>query len=349
MLKIGELYANGRLFAKTIDRISVEPDSVSMTSFKVEGKLLTSPAGDCLSSGTLLAKNVPVPTYGINGRCYGLLFDASQCDTYAFYENDGNTNRDTKLVRRAQFLHRQHYDAQNASLFYQQQLDMLHESIKKRGVSQLNEVVFDAKAPACIGLFMRQINLSTANFSILTQYYSALVEILLIRKLFIQAFGFAESFNIYLYDEKAGKLFAFTDINEIKLHAQVHHIDREHFPMLFHMLSDSYQFKDLIPRSTVREFIRRNMPREATILPRAFLYNLLRVFKPFHGARQTATRLMDEIIDDHVGVTESQLEHAVQLTQNQLLATRLRSPFFSRLAPEEKGDTFDENKKRPRE
>jgi hypothetical protein len=70
MPSIGQLYTESRLIAKTINRIIVEPDYVSLSDWKAEAQLLSSPQGACLSSTTLLVKGKHVPTYGIDGRCY---------------------------------------------------------------------------------------------------------------------------------------------------------------------------------------------------------------------------------------------------------------------------------------
>ena len=100
MKTVGALYSEARLIAKTVNKIILEDDAVDLHPWRIEGKLLTSSQGDCLSSGTLLVKNEHVPTYGIDGRCYGLLFNAEECFVYDVNAIDANTNRVDKLAKR---------------------------------------------------------------------------------------------------------------------------------------------------------------------------------------------------------------------------------------------------------
>ena len=99
---IGTLFTESRLIAKTINRITVESDRVELNDWRNEAKLLASPGGSCLSSTTLLVKGKHVPTYGFDGRCYGFLFNAEECNIYDVSTTDSNSNRTSKLAKRTE-------------------------------------------------------------------------------------------------------------------------------------------------------------------------------------------------------------------------------------------------------
>lgn len=96
---IGTLFKANRLIAKTVNRIIVEPDNVSLTDWATEAKLFLCKDGNCLSSTTLLVYQKYVPTYSCGGRRYGVLINAEEAYVYDVNTKDANTNRIDKLKK----------------------------------------------------------------------------------------------------------------------------------------------------------------------------------------------------------------------------------------------------------
>ncbi|WP_019215451.1 hypothetical protein [Legionella tunisiensis] len=177
---IGTLYTESRLIAKTINRITVEPDLVELNDWRNEAKLLASPGGSCLSSTTLLIKGKHVPTYGIDGRCYGLLFNAEECNIYDVSSTDSNSNRITKLANRKE---RSTVNMLTSNTVGVKTLDDLVLEVNSGHDGQMNEVMLDAWEKSCVGLFVRKIDLEKASPLALKHYYQSLLEISLIKNI----------------------------------------------------------------------------------------------------------------------------------------------------------------------
>lgn len=321
---IGELFKKGQLIAKTVDRLVVEPDNIDLQPWKIEAKLLTSPAGNCLSSGTILSKGTAIPTYGVNGRCYGVLYDAAQCDVYDFYKTDANSTREAKLAARRAYKYRMQQDPQAQAYYAERYQTLLAEITAEEATTQLNEVFFDAWEPSCVGLFVRYIDLENAQPAALKNYYSSLFEIMLIQKLFSQGFGI--DLKIYQYDE-VGKLMGFPTFDAALFHARITGVSPKNYPALFGKLDKNFNFPDMTPRATLGSVLLARH-YEIRLFKEAILVKLLREYTPFHGDALTTTTILNELVDFHIGISQDLVDEVIQACKVQLSQQLSSSIFF---------------------
>lgn len=311
---LGTLFAASRLIAKSINRLIVEPDFVDLSSWKSEGKLLCSPIGDCLSSTTLLVKNAYVPTYGFDGRCYGILLDAEKCNIYDVNLCDANTNRTDKLEKRKTRRGINFYTTNELGLMT---LDDLSNNLKNHGESwgQVNEVLLDAKKEACRGLFVRFIDISKAKREVMKHYFLTLLETKLTQKYLIQVFGFPENLNICLYDEKEGKLLTYPSFNEVLNTAFGLGINAKTYPKLFSLLSDDFNFPPLHPPITVRDYLQQHEENCSPPFREKILLQLSQSFVTLDGNKVSPQEIAQLAVDDIEGVANTLIDDIIQALQ----------------------------------
>lgn len=311
-MTIGTLFAESRLIAKTVNRIILDPDYVGLQDWRAEGKLLCSPGGDCLLSTTLLVKGKYVPTYGIDGRCYGLLLDANKCYIYDVNSTDANTNRTDKLEKRAT---RKGIDFLTENTKGFKTLDQLSTEIKSGQDGHMNEVLLDAWKDSVTGLFVRIVDLESASTEALKHYYQSLLEIKLIQKFLIQTYGFPpESLMICQYNEREGRLLKFPSDEHLYAYARMHGFSKATYPKLFELLSDEHTFKPAPKPITVKEYLEQNIPPE--ILSSAYdeiCVQLAAKFEPFDARPVDAISILSEPVDDIIGLPESTIKEVTEI------------------------------------
>ena len=296
---IGTLYSESRLIAKTINRITVEPERVELNDWRAEAKLLASSGGSCLSSTTLLVKGKHVPTYGFDGRCYGFLFDAEKCNVYDVSPNDSNSNRETKLAKRKE---RAGVDLLKSNAVGAKTFEELAGEVGQQD-GQMNEVLLDAWKSSCVGLFVRKIDLDSQNPRALKHYYQSLLEIALIRKYLVQAFNYPEDFKICQYDERAGRLLTFPSMEELIVYARMQGVNDKTFPELFRLLDDKHHFEPMPEPTKVGEFLAaRDL---SPSLQTEVVAKLVKDYVPFDGRALDATSILLEVVDNIAGIAES--------------------------------------------
>ncbi|MCP0913350.1 MULTISPECIES: hypothetical protein [Legionella] len=307
MKSIGTLFGESRLLAKSIDRINISPEQIDFAGWNAEAKLLCSMQGSCLSSATLLVKGKYVPTYGINGRCYGFLFNAEQCFIYDVSSKDSNSNRITKLEKRKL---NKGIDLLAKNELGLKTLDELSTEIQLQDPKELNEVLLDSWKHSCVGLYVRYLE-STQDQK---HFYTSLLEIRLIQKYLIQKFSFPTDFPICLYNEKLGKLMRFPADTELKLYARMQGIHAKTQPKLFDLLSDEYQFSLEPSPLTVEAYLKHHeMAREFTPeLINKMLRKLTSLFIPFDGRKVDVTSIGKESVDSVSGIAKEQIENIIQ-------------------------------------
>lgn len=332
-MTIGTLFAESRLIAKTVNRIILDPDYVGLQDWRTEGKLLCSPGGDCLSSTTLLVKGKYVPTYGIDGRCYGLLLDANQCYIYDVNSTDANTNRTDKLEKRAtrkgiNFL------TENKKGF--KTLDELSAEIKSGKDGHMNEVLLDAWKHSVAGLFVKIVDLETASSEALKHYYQSLLEIRLIQKFLIQTYGFSPgSLPICQYNEKEGRLLKFPSDEQLFAYARMHGFSKVTYPKLFELLSDEYTFKPAPKPITVKEYLELNIPTEILAADyEEICMQLAAKFEPFDGRPVDTVSILAEPVDDVIGLSETAIKEVTDIYLlkqkiNEISLSASRDGFFN--------------------
>lgn len=322
---IGTLYTEGRLIAKTVNRLDVEPGNINLSAWRAEAKLLCSPSGDCLSSTTLLVKGEHVPTYGIDGRCYGLLLNAEECAIYDVSPRDANTHRDVKLARRAA---RRDINFLTSNTDGYKTLDELSAEIRATQGGELNEVLLDAPKQALAGLFVRKIDLETASPDTLKSYYLAMLEVKLIQKYLNQSFGFPEDLKVCQYDERAGKIFNFPDDANLLIQARMCGVTKENYPELFRQLDSSFKFPPFTYPPKLGEYLSTHLSRSgesAVATPdaarekttRDILEMLLEEYKPIDGRQMTMNTLQEEYVDSILGVSESMITEILERHEQQ--------------------------------
>lgn len=309
MKSIGILFSESRLIAKTLNRIVLEPDLVDLRDWRSEAKLLCSEGGSCLSSTTLLVKGKSVPTYGIDGRCYGILLNAEDCYIYDVNATDANTNRTDKLQKRSE---RKGINLLTSNLDGIKTLDELSREIKEGKDGHINEVLLDAWKDACVGLFVRQINLQGASPVTLKHYYQSLLEIRLIQKYLIQSFKFPETFKIYQYNEREGKLFTFPSDEELKIYARMYGLHEKVYPELFRLLADEYKFAPLKTPLSVEQYLAayQSKIKIDTIFDK-IIGKLTEVFEPFDAREVNEKSILSEPVDDIIGVSEYTIQEVI--------------------------------------
>lgn len=219
---IGILFKESRIIAKSIDRLELESDRVGFQAWNAEGRLLNSKQGSCLSSSTLLVRGKHVPTYAINSRTYGILFNAENCFIYDVSSTDSNSNRISKLEHRK---NRQGIDLLSKNDKGIKTLDDLSREIHSSNANQMNEILLDAHKASCVGLFVRRAK--PTNIAGLKLYYQSLLEIRLVQKYLHEAFEFP-NLPICIYDERQGKLLKFSSDNELMVMAQSYGLHKDY-------------------------------------------------------------------------------------------------------------------------
>lgn len=306
---IGLLFSRARLIAKTINRIGLEPDRVDLQDWRNEAKLLHSPGGSCLSSATLLIKGSHVPTYGIDGRCYGFLFDAEECNIYDVSLLDSNSNRTSKLEKRAE---RKGDNLLTSSASGARTLDELAEYVRAGHDGIMNEVLLDVWKRSCVGLFVRKIHLEKATPSGLKHYYRSLLEIKLIQKYLIQSFGFPEDLEIFQYSETEGKLFKFiSSIGELKVYARMHGFNEKTYPEVFRLLDDSHHFSPVQAPITVGEYLEHHSSIDISSFKDQIISKLASEFSPFDARPVDENSILSEPVDNIIGVAEHTIQEAI--------------------------------------
>ncbi|KTC65048.1 Uncharacterised protein (plasmid) [Legionella adelaidensis] len=340
MPSIGQLYTESRLIAKTINRIIVEPDYVSLSDWKAEAQLLSSAQGACLSSTTLLVKGKHVPTYGIDGRCYGLLFNAALCNIYDVSATDSNSNRISKLKKREERLG---IDLLHENSEGIKTLDELSLEIQSGADGQMNEVLLDAWKPSCVGLFVRKVELGAhASPAAVKHYYQSLLEIALVKKYLIQAFAFPPDFPIYQYEERTGKLYTFPKLEELKAYAAIEGIKEDRFPRLFSLLDETHSFAPVLPPITVREYLTRFDKFDISPFADDILSNLITSFEPWDGSKLTESSILEQVVDTTTGINEEMLLETIERCQVNYQA-KVSAAFKAAIkAEKEKDDSHDE-------
>ncbi|STX39804.1 hypothetical protein [Legionella feeleii] len=311
---IGTLFTESRLIAKTINRITVETDHVDLQDWRTEAKLLASPGGSCLSSTTLLVKGKHVPTYGIDGRCYGFLFNVEECNIYDVSSTDSNSNRISKLAKRTE---RKGVDMLTSNTVGAKTLDELAAEVKGGRDGQINEIMLDAWKKSCVGLFVRRIDLDKASPEGLKHYYQSLLEISLIQKYLVQAFDYPEDFKICQYEEQTGRLLTTPSLQDIKTQARLYGITDRTQPELFRLLDDSHHFSPLPKPVTVGAFLDAYSDFDISLLRDEIIAALVKGFEPFDARPVDESSILLEPVDGIVGISESTIletiEHCVEM------------------------------------
>lgn len=306
---IGTLFTESRLIAKTINRITVESDRVELNDWRNEAKLLASPGGSCLSSTTLLIKGKHVPTYGIDGRCYGFLFNAEECNIYDVSSTDSNSNRISKLAKRTE---RKGVDMLTSNTVGAKTLDELTAEVRSGHDGQMNEVMLDAWKKSCVGLFVRKIDLETASPQGIKHYYQSLLEISLIQKYLVQAFGYPEDFKICQYEERTGRLLTTPTLHDIKIQARLYGITDKTHPELFRLLDDHHRFRPLPTPVTVGEYLDAYSGFDISLLRNEIIAVLVKGFEPFDARPVDESSILLEPVDGIVGIAESTILEAIE-------------------------------------
>ncbi len=306
---IGELFTASRLIAKTINRIGLEPDRVDLQDWRAEAKLLSSPGGSCLSSATLLIKGSHVPTYGIDGRCYGFLFDAEKCNIYDVSSLDSNSNRTSKLEKRTE---RKGENLLTSNASGAKTLDELATEVRAGNDGKMNEILLDVWKSSCAGLFVRKIDLENAKPSVLKHYYQSLLEIKLVQKYLIQSFGFPEDIEIFQYSEREGKLFTFnSSMKELKLYAGMHGFNEKTYPELFRLLDDRHQFSPIQAPITVGDYLQHQSSIDISLFKDEIISKLASEFTPFDARPVDINSILSEPVDSIIGVSEHHIQEVI--------------------------------------
>lgn len=322
---IGTLFRESRLIAKTIDRITVEPDLVDLVPWRTEAKLLDSPGGSCLSSTTLLIKGKHVPTYGINSRCYGFLFNAEKCNIYDVSSTDSNSNRNLKLAKRKE---RADVDLLVSNTVGAKTLDELANEVTSGHDGQMNEVMLDAWKSSCVGLFVRQLNFKNATPEGLKHYYQSLLEIALIQKYLIQAFGYPDDFKICQYEEMTGKLFNFPQMDAVKIYASMYGITDRTYPKLFELLDDDYQFRPIQTPVQLGDYLEQYSDLNIMPFKNKIINKLVENFEPFDGSILDANSILLEPVDNIIGVSEQMIIEIIEECQKDYKMKIRSNKFF---------------------
>jgi len=350
MPSIGTLFNNSRLIAKTVNRIIIEPEGVNLRDWLTEGKLLKSPGGDCLSSATLLVKGKHVPTYGIDGRCYGLLLDADKSYVYDVNLTDANTNRDDKLEKRAT---RKGIDLLHANTQNLKTLDQLSDEIKGGKDGQMNEILLDAWQESVVGLYVRKVDLTKASPQALKHYYQSLLEIKLIQKYLIQALEFPEPLTLCQYSETEGRLIQFPSDNDLYAYANMNGLNKKTQPELFRLLSDDHVFKPIPQPITVGEYLANYEPQDdMRRVGVAVVTQLVARFDPFDARPVSAQSILGEPVDSIIGVNAETIEEVIasclsatkdntSSTSAELTVSDKKASFFSSSSTVSKDKDFE--------
>ncbi|KTD00373.1 hypothetical protein [Fluoribacter gormanii] len=309
---IGTLFKANRLIAKTVNRIIVEPDNVSLTDWATEAKLFISKDGNCLSSTTLLVYQKYVPTYSCGGRRYGVLINAEEAYVYDVNTKDANTNRIDKLKKRDERkeIKLQSKSAETTRLNLKT-LDELGKEIQEtENGFEMNEVLLDAPKDSLVGLFVRAIEFSPK--ADLKDYYLSLLEMMLIQKYLNEAFDLP-LLKICLYYEREGKLGNFPSQDELFTQARAHGINNRNYPALFERLSSNYVFPKYNP-ITLKDFLARYEPQEVLDKVREqVIKSLIANYKPFVPREIDATTILNELVDLAVGINPGLIDETINL------------------------------------
>ena len=337
---IGTLYTESRLLAKTLNRITVEPNRVEMTNWRSEAKLLASPGGSCLSSSTLLVKGRHVPTYGIDGRCYGLLFNAEECNIYDVSTTDSNSNRTSKLALREK---RKDIDMFTSNTIGVKTLDELAAEVNASNDGCINEILLDAWKKSCAGLFIRQIDIEKATPMALKHYYQSLLEIALIQKYLIQVFDYPSDFKICQLNERKGKLLTFPALNDVITYARLQGINDKSHPELLRLLDDKYSFAPLLPSLTVKEYLDAYTNADISPFRDEIIAKLVDSFEPFDTRTVNKISILSEPVDLIVGVSESSIIEIIENCQEMhRITTSTKALSISGMFSKKAGNTYND-------
>lgn len=308
MPTLGTLFNNSRLIAKTLNRIIVEPDNVEINDWRNEGKLLQSPGGSCLSSTTLLIPGKHVPTYGYDGRGYGMLFDAEQTYIYDVNPRDANTNRTDKLQKRNA---RKNIDMLTDNDQNLLTLDKLSKKIKAGEDGEMNEVLLDAWQKSLVGIFVKKIDTATAGRDALKNYYLNLLEAKLANKYFTQAMGFTP-LQICLYAEREGRLIKFPTDQELNALANMVGVNSSTYPKLYSLLADEYVFSKLPQPVTLGQYFENYQPaEELAMVQTEVVQALLKKFEPFDARPVNETTIFNEPVDSIIGISQMSIDETI--------------------------------------
>lgn len=305
---VDELFAGSRLIAKTINRIGLEPGMVDLSSWRSEAKLLSSPGGSCLSSATLLIEGSHVPTYGIDGRSYGFLFDAEKCNIYDVSSSDSNSNRTSKLEKRTE---RKGDNLLTLSSSGAKTLDQLASEVRDANDGKMNEILLDVWKSSCVGLFVRKLDITKATPPGLKHYYQSLLEIQLIQKYLIQAFGFPEDLKIVQYSEREGKLFDVENKQVLKVVERLHGFNEKAYPELFRLLADGYEFPPINVPITVGAYLQDYDSIDISSFKDEIISKLVSEYTPFDMRAVDENNILSEPVDTVIGVSEHHIEEVI--------------------------------------
>lgn len=323
---IDQLYKENRLIAKTIDRLIVEPDLIGLSAWTSEAKLLKSSGGSCLSSTTLLIPQKYVPTYGIDGRSYGFLFNAEACRIYDVNSIDSNSNRETKLQKRNANAHLNLLTKNHEEV---KSLDDLAQEVQLGADGNMNEIMLDAWQKSCVGLFVRTAG--SMKPTGLKAWYQSLLEIKLIQKYLTQAFNFPE-LTIVQYNEKEGTILNFPDMKQLLVYSRINGVYKNDFPKLFEMLDDNYQFRAIKDPIHISEYLKThslaaNIRAHTQLIAESLLFS----YEPFDGSILDAQAVLAEVVDPVVGISRETIDttihyvlsHQVKLQTDKHLAAKI--------------------------
>ncbi|WP_454782322.1 hypothetical protein [Legionella sp. WA2022007384] len=298
---IGTLLKANRLIAKTVNRIIVEPEIVSLTDWANEAKLFISKEGNCLSSTTLLVYQKYVPTYAYDGRRYGVLINAEEAYVYDVNSTDANTNRTDKLAKRAERknIKLQSPNPETIKLNLKTLDELAKETQEKQSGFEMNEVLLDASKDSLVGLFVRAVEYNPKTD--LKDYYLSLLEMMLIQKYLHQRFDLPLLKICILY-EREGKLGNFPSPEELLAQAREYGINSTKYPELFNRLSSDYVFPRYNP-ITLKDFLAQFEHQEVldTVQDKV-IKSLLARYEPFVPRALDELTILGELVDSVIGI-----------------------------------------------
>lgn len=330
---VGALYNNSRLIAKSLDGIIIGAEQVDLSSWRNEAKLLCTKGGSCCSSSTLLVKDEKVPTYSLDGRSYGLLLNAEKCYIYDVNKRDANTNRTDKLRKRGENHHINFLTSNTENLLT---LDELSAFIKKDKPNEMNEVLLDAWKDSCVGLYVKDVNLSGDKWA-LKKYYFSLIAALLIKKYLEQAFDFPP-LKICRYNESQGRLLNPVNNDELFKKASMHDINKQTYPQLFAMLSEDYKFEK-VKMQNVKEYLHNEIDSNLSKHNIQIIASkLAEMYEPFDGEKRSGESILNEQVDMAIGVDPILIRQIYNTVKNKLLVNQSLFSDTKRAAKQTKSD-----------
>ncbi|WP_454784630.1 hypothetical protein [Legionella sp. WA2024007413] len=350
---IGTLFKANRLIAKTVNRITVEPDHVSLTDWATEAKLFISKQGNCLSSTTLLVYQKYVPTYSYDGRRYGVLINADEAYVYDVNSKDANTTRTDKLKKREdrKDIKLQSISEETIKLKLKTLDELAKEIQDKNGGFEMNEVLLDATKDSLVGLFVRAVDFSATD---LKDFYLSLLEIMLIQKYLHQGFDLPLLKICILY-EREGKLGNFPSPEELFIQAREHGINNRKYPELFNRLSSDYVFSRYNP-ITVKDYLEQYEHQEELDRVRdKVLKSLVASFEPFVPRKLDENTILGELVDSVVGIHPDVIQETINScllvanensTKPNLVEEQQTHRFFKN-TPETVSSRMEDDKKPP--